>query len=207
MKTCHAARRSFLAAWTFAALFLSAASSQAQIPAGEASTPGFDPSALQAAAGSGDLAASFQLGTLDYVGIGVVQDYIGAAQQLSRAADAGNADAQWELGFLYQTGSFAQGPPPPNPAKAAPWYEKSAALGNPWGQFALAGLYLSGKGESQDPAKAAALFALAATQGVRVDPASFPLQQLQAQIYANAEKTTGQSNWSDLVSAQAGGGQ
>jgi TPR repeat protein len=166
-----------------------------------------DISSLQQAAATGDATAELQLGTLDYVGIGVVQDYIGAADLLKQAALAGNAEAQCELGFLYQTGSFAQGPPPPDPKDALPWYEKSAAQGNAYGEFALAALLQSGQGVAADPTKAAPLFAAAAAQGVKLDPSSFPLQQLQAHFYSIAYKLTGQTHWVDQVSIAAGGGQ
>jgi TPR repeat protein len=168
----------------------------------------FDPGPIQAKAQSGDVTAQFQLGTLDYVGIGVVQDYIAAATLLKQAGTAGNAQAQCELGFLYQTGSFAQGPPPPDPADALPWYQKSAAQGDKWGEFALAALLQSGgQGVKPDPAQAASWFAKAAAQGLTPDPNSFPLQQLQEHFYAIAYQLTGQTSWTDLVSAPSGGGQ
>jgi TPR repeat protein len=173
-----------------------------------AQTPAvFDPAPLQANAASGNVTAEFQLGTLDYVGLTVVQDYIAAIDLLKQAGTAGNAEALCEAGFLYQTGSFAQGPPPPDLADAAAWYEKAAALGNPWGEFALAALYQSGQGVPQDAAKAAALFTQATAQGVVEDPASFPLEQLQKHFYGIAYQVTGQTQWADSVSTAAGGGQ
>jgi len=167
----------------------------------------FDPASLQQGAASGDAMAQFQLATLDYVGIGVVQDYIGAADLLKQAALAGNAEAACELGFLYQTGSFAQGPPPPDPKDALPWYQKSAAQGDAYAEFALAAMYQTGQGVAKDPVKAAAYFAQAAAQGVKPDASSFPLQQLQNHFYSIAYQVTGQTHWVDLVSIAAGGGQ
>jgi len=172
-----------------------------------AAPPPFDPAPLQAQAQAGDAEAAFKFGTLDYVGLGVVQDYIGAVHYLSLAANGGNAEAACELGFLYQTGSIGQGPPPPDPKDAAPWYEKAAAAGNACGEFGLAGLYASGQGLAKDPAQAAALYAKAAAQGFARDPTSFPLQQLQRRFYAVAFDITGQTEWADLVSHDAGGGQ
>jgi len=167
----------------------------------------FDAAGLETKAAAGDAGAAFDLGTLDYVGLGVVQDYIGAAAWLKKSATAGNAEAACELGFLYQTGSFAQGPPPPDPKDAAPWYAQAAAQGNECGEFALGALYASGKGVPKDSTKAAALSAKAAAQGFAPDPASFPLQQLQRRFYAAAYRLTGQSAWVDMVSQPAGGGQ
>lgn len=168
---------------------------------------GFDPAPLQQAAAAGDVTAQFKLGTLYYVGIGVVQDYIGAANLLRQAAQAGNAEAQCELGFLYQTGSYAQGPPPPDPKAALPWYQKSAALGDACGEFALAEMLQAGQSLTADPAQAAALFAKAAAQGLKPDPTTIALQQLQERFYGAAYAVTGQSHWVDLVSITAGGGQ
>jgi len=194
-------RHSGLGALVIAALLAQAGPATAQTPVA------FDPAPLQAAAQAGNATAQFQLGTLDYVGITVVQDYVGAVNLLKQSGAAGNAEAQCEAGFLYETGSFAQGPPPPDPADAAIWYKKSAAVGDPWGEFALAALTQAGQGVPKDAAKAAALFAQAAVQGVDADPSSFPLAQLQKHFYETAYQLTGQSEWTDTVSITAGGGQ
>jgi TPR repeat protein len=161
--------------------------------------------ALRTKVRSGDPMASFQLATLDYVGIGVIQDYIGAVNLLKAASAAGIGEAACELGFLYQTGSFAQGPPPSDPAQAAPWYQKSAALGDPWGEFALAALYENGLGLKKDTKQAALLLAEASAKGVVADPTTFPLEQMQRHFYGIAFQLTGQSDWVDVVSRTAGG--
>jgi TPR repeat protein len=192
-------------AWLFPGLVFCVALSPAW-----AETPpssGFDATALEAQAQSGDAAAAFDLGTLDYVGLGVVQDYIGAVAWLKKSALAGNGEAQCELGFLYQTGSFGQGPPPPDPKDAASWYAQAAAQGNVCGEFALGELYASGQGVPKDQVKAAVLLARAAAQGLTADPSVIPLQQLQQRFYAVAYKVTGETTWVDLVSTPAGGGE
>lgn len=168
---------------------------------------GFDQARLRQAAQAGDAQAALELGTLTYTGLGVVQDYTAARTLLTQSATAGNAEAACELGFLYQTGSFAQGPPPPDLKAALTWYTKAANAKNPCGAFALAALYQAGAGVTADPAQATTLFAAAAAQGFTQDSTSFPLQQLQQHFYAAALKTTGQTQWVDLVSAPAGGGQ
>ena len=167
----------------------------------------FNPATLEAQAQSGDAVAAFDLGTLEYTGLGVVQDYIGAAAWLKKSALAGNGEAQCELGFLYQTGSYGQGPPPSDPKDAAPWYVQASSQGNVCGEFALGALYASGQGVPKDPVKAAALFGRAAEQGLVADPSVIPLQQLQLRFYAVAYRLTGQTVWSDTVSLPAGGGQ
>jgi len=176
------------------------------VSAAPALADGFNPAPLQQQAKAGDAQAEFELGTLNYVGVGVVQDYIGALDLLEGAGAAGNAEADCEVGFLYQTGSFAQGPPPPDPKDAAPWYMKAAAAGNACGEFGLATLYQTGQGVAKDPVKAAALYAQAAAQGLALDPSSFPLEQLQKRFYAVAYQLTGLTQWSDMVSVAAGGG-
>lgn len=172
-----------------------------------AESPSFDAAPLQQAAQSGDSNAEFQLGTLDYVGLGVVQDYAAAIALLRQSANAGNMEAACEAGFLYQTGSIGQGPPPPDPKQAARWYGKAAAAGNACGEFGLAALEQAGIGTAANPADAARLFAAAAAQGFAQDPTSFPLEQLQQHFYAAAYKVTGLDHWVDLVSVPAGGGQ
>lgn len=166
----------------------------------------YDPAALRQAAGTGDASSAYELGTLDYVGIGVAQDYIGAMSLLKQAAAEGNAEAACEAGFLYQTGSFGQGPPPPDLAEAAVWYGKAAKAGNACGQFALAALYAQGQGVAKDHGQATTLFAQAAAQGLRQDAGRFPLQQLQERFYAAAYHFTGQTQWVDTVSVKSGGG-
>ena len=192
-------------AWLFPGLVLLATLSPAWADGPPPSA--FDAAALETQAQSGDAVAAFDLGTLDYIGIGMVQDYIAAAAWLKKSALAGNGEAQCELGFLYQTGSFGQGPPPPDPKDAASWYVQAAAQGNVCGEFALGALYASGQGVPKDPVKAAALFARAAAQGLTADPSVIPLQQLQVRFYAVAYRLTGQTIWVDTVSLPAGGGQ
>jgi len=194
-------RQAGLLSWLVSGLLCSPASADGPPPAT------FDAAALEARAQSGDPTAAFGLGTLDYVGLGVVQDYIGAVAWLRKSALAGNGEAQCELGFLYQTGSIGQGPPPPDPKDAAPWYAQAAAQGNACGEFALGELYASGQGVPKDAAKAASLLAKAAAQGLTADPSSFPLEQLQDRFYAVAYQLTGQTTWVDMVSVPAGGGE
>jgi len=166
----------------------------------------YDPAVLQQQAAQGNATAAFELGTLEYVGINVVQDYVGAVTLLRQAAGAGNAEAACEAGFLYQTGSVGQGPPPPDPGSAAIWYGKAASAGNACGEFGLAALYAQGRGVAKSPRQAETLFGQAAAQGFSRDPASFPLEQLQERFYAAALHLTGQTQWVDTVSASAGGG-
>lgn len=162
---------------------------------------------LAARAAAGDAKAAYEYGTLAYTGLGVVQDYTAAASWLKKSAQQGNAAAQCELGFLYQTGSFGQGPPPPDPKQAAAWYEMSARQNDACGAFALAALYRRGIGVEKNPVLAASFMAVATAGGFNPQPHVLPLQQLQTYFYGVAYQLTGGlARWRDLVSASAGGG-
>ncbi|GAB0118956.1 tetratricopeptide repeat protein [Acidisoma sp. 7E03] len=162
---------------------------------------------LSRRAAAGEARAQYEYGTLAYTGLGIIQDYAAAADWLRKAADQGYAAAQCELGFLYQTGSFAQGPPPPDPKQAVAWYEKAAKQNDACGAFALAALYRRGTGVEKNPVLAASLLAVATQGGLEPQPHVLPLQQLQDYFYGIAYQLTGGlTQWRDLVSAGAGGG-
>lgn len=163
--------------------------------------------AIEAKAKGGNAMAQYEYGTLAYTGLGLVQDYTGAAAWLEKSAKQGNAEAQCELGFLYQTGSFGQGPPPPDPKRAALWYEMAAKQNDACGAFALAALYRRGTGVEKNPFLAATFMGIATAGGFEPKPHVLPLQQLQNHFYAVAYQLTGGlAQWRDLVSASAGGG-
>ena len=63
-------------------------------------------------------------------------------RELTRAANAGEARAQHDLGMLYLTGRLVA----KNPAEAAKWFEKAAVQGHPNAQFNLGVLYQQGEG-------------------------------------------------------------
>ena len=76
-------------------------------------------------------------------------------------AEAGDADAQVSLGYMYQTGqSFEQ-----SYSLAARWYRPAAEQGNALAQFALGELYARGLGVEHDYDAAAYWFGLAAMNG------------------------------------------
>ena len=76
-------------------------------------------------------------------------------------AEAGDADAQVSLGYMYQTGqSFEQ-----SYSQAARWYRPAAEQGNALAQFALGELYVRGLGLDRDYGAAAYWFRRAAMDG------------------------------------------
>ena len=59
-------------------------------------------------------------------GTGVVRDMHAAANWFRKAADQGNAQAQYNLALCYERGEGV----PADTATALSWYEKAAAQGN-----------------------------------------------------------------------------
>ncbi len=78
-----------------------------------------------------------------------------------KAAEKGNALAQYNLGACYINGEGI----PKNEKKAFEWINKSAEQGYDLGQYALGTLYADGKGVPVNDAKAAEWFRKAAEQG------------------------------------------
>ncbi|MCD8307992.1 MAG: sel1 repeat family protein [Clostridia bacterium] len=67
--------------------------------------------------------------------------------EMMRKADAGDAEAQFMLGFYYQFGIFDGCP---DDSKALKWYRKSAEQGNTKAQERLGDIYLRGDGIKRD---------------------------------------------------------
>lgn len=78
------------------------------------------------------------------------KDYPRAYQEWKAAADAGQAEAQFDLGLLYAQGLGVHR----DLTEAARWYRKSADQGNGEAQFALGQLYSRGWGIPRDEADA-----------------------------------------------------
>ena len=82
-------------------------------------------------------------------------------QILIKAAEQGNADAQYKLGLSYEHGDRVE----QNYVKAAHWYILSSNRGNANAQFNLANMYEQGLGVSKNLYEAADLYKAAAEQG------------------------------------------
>jgi len=79
------------------------------------------------------------------------KDYQTAYREWKAAAEAGQAEAQFDLGVLYAQGKGV----PRDLTEAANWYRKAAGQGNAQAEFALGQMYSRGWGVPRDEADAA----------------------------------------------------
>ncbi|MGA2591676.1 MAG: retroviral-like aspartic protease family protein, partial [Bryobacteraceae bacterium] len=91
----------------------------------------------------------------------VKRSYAKAARWYRKAADAGYADAQNDLGFAYYS---ARGVPR-NYSQALFWFRKGAEQGEAHAKFNLGCMYRDGRGVPQDRGEALRWFRAAADQG------------------------------------------
>ncbi len=85
------------------------------------------------------------------------KDYQKAFREWKAGADAGQAEAQFDLGVLYAQGRGVQR----DLTEAARWYRKAAAQGNAEAEFALGQMYSRGWGVPRDEADALRWFEMA----------------------------------------------
>ena len=78
-----------------------------------------------------------------------------------RLAEQGDADAQFNLGFMYANGRGIL----KDDAEAVRWYRLSADQGNAFAQYDLGVMYDNGLGVPQDDAEAVRWYRLSADQG------------------------------------------
>jgi TPR repeat protein len=90
----------------------------------------------------------------------VPQDNAEAAKWYRRAAEQGNAQAQSNLGAMYDNGQGVR----QDYAEAVKWYRKAADQGEADGQFNLGIMYARGRGIAQDYVQAHKWFNLAAAR-------------------------------------------
>ena len=105
----------------------------------------------------GALAADFQKG-LDAANAG---DYATALAEWTPLAEAGDADAQYNLGIMYDNGRGV----PQDDAEAVKWFRIAAEAGYVDAQYNLGVMYDNGEGVLQDDAEAVKWYRLAAEAG------------------------------------------
>ena len=88
-------------------------------------------------------------------------DYATAIQEWTPLAEAGDASAQSNLGYMYENGYGV----PQDYAEAVRWYRLAANQGDSFAQTNLGYMYENGQGVLQDYAEAVRLYRLAADQG------------------------------------------
>ena len=84
-----------------------------------------------------------------------------ALRLITPLAEKGDGEAQYVLGYMYETGHVA----PQNSAEAAKWFRKAADNGDTMAQISLGRLYEKGKGVPKDYAEAKGLYTMAAAKG------------------------------------------
>jgi len=82
-------------------------------------------------------------------------------EETKKKAEAGDAAAQYKLGYMYYNGQGA----PMDAAEAARWYQKAADQGYSTAQRRLGEMYANGEDAPMDDAEAAKWFRKAADQG------------------------------------------
>jgi TPR repeat protein len=94
-------------------------------------------------------------------GTGIPKDEAKAVEWYEKAAAQGHAEAQNNLGVMYDKGKGV----PQDQARAVEWYRKAAAQGNPTAQYNLAIMYADGIAIQKDELMAYAWFNLSAAKG------------------------------------------
>jgi hypothetical protein len=93
-------------------------------------------------------------------GQGVRRDYTEAMQWFRRAADEGDASAQYNLGVMYAKGQGVRR----DYIEAMRWYRKAADQGDASAQYNVGLMYANGQGVSKDYVQAHKWFNLAAAR-------------------------------------------
>ena len=97
------------------------------------------------------------------LGLGVSEDGAQAVQWYRRAAKQGYDEAQYHLGFMYDTG---KGVPEIGAQEAAQWYTRAADRGLAGAQYSLSQMYEKGDGVQADNIQAYAWANLANMGGL-----------------------------------------
>jgi len=91
---------------------------------------------------------------------GIVFSFL-SCTHLKKAAEQGDADAQYDLATMYHNGEGV----PQNYAEAAKWYKKAAEQGDEISQHNLARMYLRGEGVPQDYIEGYVWLSIASAKG------------------------------------------
>jgi uncharacterized protein len=123
-------------------------------------------------------------------------DYATALRLVRPLAEQGNADAQYNLGVMYDHGTgVAQ-----DYREAMKWYRLAAAQGNPAAQHGLGFMYVYGRGVSQDYKEASKWFRLAAVR--RHTTSQYALGSLYLHGYGVPQDYAEAAKWFHLAAEQ-----
>ena len=109
---------------------------------------------------AGDMSAQIMLGALYSKGGAVIRDDKIAASWFEKAANQDNAEAQYQLGYLYENSQLTK-----DYALAASWYHRAAQRGSAKAQARLGIFYTAGLGVTKNINEAILWFGKAALQG------------------------------------------
>lgn len=153
------------AADTTAAEATAEGGTEAETPAIPAEAEGLYAKALDSIktlADAGNVKAKKALGDYYFGGYaGVAQDYAKALEIYTEAGEKGDADAQAQVGYIYQYGCGVD----PDYEKAMEWNNRAAQQGNAQGQAQIGWLYQQGLGVTQNLDEAGRWYTRAADQG------------------------------------------
>jgi uncharacterized protein len=124
-------------------------------------------------------------------------DYATALRLWHSLAEKGDADAQFQLGVMYESGQGV----PPNDADAIKWYRKAAEQDDAVAQFNLGVMYA--KGGSPNHAEAALWYRLAADYGLA--GAQFNLGMMYVEGQGVPKDDVQALMWLDLAASQLPG--
>ena len=117
---------------------------------------------IKTLADAGNVKAKKALGDYYFGGYaGVAQDYAKALELYTEAGEKGDADAQAQVGYIYQYGCGVD----PDYEKAMEWNNRAAQQGNAQGQAQIGWLYQQGLGVTQNLDEAGRWYTRAADQG------------------------------------------
>jgi TPR repeat protein len=136
-------------------------------PVTSAATNGF--AEIKAKAKSGDSNAQYTLAEKYISGDGVVRDEVEAFKWCRKAADQGNVQAQYSLGYCYFNCQLFPFTPTmkgvtKDDAEAVKWWRKAAEQNNASAQYSLGASYANGQGVAKDQVEAVKWFRKAADQ-------------------------------------------
>lgn len=104
---------------------------------------------------------------------GEKKDWSAEALSLAKAAEAGNDDAQTQLGLLHYNGTGV----PKNYAEAAKWFRKAAEQGSAHAQSILGHIYWYGEGVPKDFTQAHAWINISAANGFHMAKLEMPIYE------------------------------